>query len=90
MRDSRVVNQVANYALVEWHDNIDIRDQPPSEYAPTYEARFSEAELAEMYELHGLPWEWYRMTYQDFLAQRCKRMAGIIHKGVEYLKRQTG
>lgn len=86
IHDRRDINQVANYTLVEWLDNIDIRDQPPSKYAPAYEARFQEAELARMYELHGLPWQWYRMNYQDFLTERRKRMATIIQKGFESLK----
>lgn len=87
IQDRHDINQVANYALVEWKDNIDIRDQSPEEYAPAYEARFTEAELARMYELHGLPWQWYRMSYQDFLTERRKRMAAIIRKGFEILQK---
>ncbi|GAB4481018.1 MAG: DUF262 domain-containing protein [Anaerolineales bacterium] len=87
MEDRREINQVANYALVEWKDNIDISDRPPAEYAPRMEERFTGAELARMYELHGLPQQWYHLPYADFLAQRRKRMAAIIQRGFEQLKK---
>ncbi|MDI6851383.1 MAG: DUF262 domain-containing protein [bacterium] len=83
--DPRDINQVANYALVEWYDNIDISDQPPAEYAPQYEARFSSDELREMYEFHALPEGWYTMDYETFLEERRKRMAAIIRRGFERL-----
>lgn len=80
-RDRRDINQVANYALVEWHDNVDISDRPPAEYAPEYEARFQPDELAEMYWFHALPEKWYSMEYDRFLEERRKRMAAIIREG---------
>lgn len=78
MRD---INQAANYALVEWEDNIDIRDRPPAEYVPHYEARCSPADLETMHYFHALPRRWYEMDYQDFLAERRKRIAAIIREG---------
>jgi len=85
IKDRRVINQVANYALVEWHDNIDIRDQPPAVYAPKYEKRFSASDLSRMYRYHALPEGWYNMDYRDFLDERRKRMAAIIREGFERL-----
>ncbi|MBC7076848.1 MAG: DUF262 domain-containing protein [Synergistales bacterium] len=79
--DRRDINQVANYAPVEWHDNIDIRDQPPSAYAPQYEQRFAPDDLKEIYRYHALPERWYEMDYQVFLDERRKRMAAIIREG---------
>ena len=35
--DRRKVDQVANYALVEWHDKMKISDRSPGEYAPLLE-----------------------------------------------------
>jgi hypothetical protein len=79
--DERIINQVANFALVEWSDNIDVSNRPPSEYVPELEKRFSPSEIQEMYRLHALPALWYEMAYQDFLKERRKRMADIIRQG---------
>lgn len=87
IQDYHDTNQVANFALVEWKDNIDISDQPPSEYAPKYEKLFSEDEISRMYEFHALPERWYQMPYADFLAERRKRMAAIIRRGFEHLQK---
>lgn len=86
IKDRHDINQIANYTLVEWTDNIDISDRPPAEYAPHLEKRFEEAELALMYELHGLPKQWYLMPYAEFLAERRKRMAAVIRRGFENLQ----
>ncbi len=83
--ERREINQVANYALVEWSDNIAISDQPPKDYVPQMEQRFSVDELRRMYELHALPEKWYELSYVDFLAERRKRIAAVIRKGFEQL-----
>jgi len=83
--ERRDVNQIANYALVEWSDDIAISDQAPSSYAPEYDARFSQEELAQMYFWHALPPEWYKMDYKDFLEERRKRIAQVVRKGFEQL-----
>jgi len=87
VKDHHDINQVANYTLVEWKENIDISDRPPTDYAPALEERFTPGELTRMYELHGLPAQWYRMPYADFLAERRKRMAAIVRKGFEHLQK---
>ena len=79
------MNQIANFALVEWSDNIDISDQSPAEYAPKYSARFSEEELEQMRYWHALPEGWEHMDYQTFLAERRKLMAKVIRDGFERL-----
>jgi len=33
---TKQINQIANMALVEWHDNIAISDHPPSLYSPLF------------------------------------------------------
>ncbi|RMD58315.1 DUF262 domain-containing protein [Candidatus Parcubacteria bacterium] len=85
IKERRDINQVANYALVEWSDNIAISDRPPKEYVPKMEARFSPDELRRMYALHALPGKWYQLDYADFLAERRKRIAAVIRKGFEQL-----
>jgi hypothetical protein len=88
--DRHDINQVANYALVEWKDNIDISDRPPAEYAPAMEKRFTPDELTRMYAFHGLPEKWYHLPYRVFLEERRKRMAAIIRQGFESLARGDG
>jgi hypothetical protein len=84
--DRRDINQVANYALVEWHDNIDMSDRSPAEYAPKYERQFPPEKLREMYRYHALPERWYDMEYSTFLAERRRLMAAIIREGFESLR----
>lgn len=81
----RDTNQIANYALVEWADNIDISDKSPSEYFPLYAKRFTEQELEEMMYWHGLPEDWHKMEYDEFLEARRYRIAQIIRDGFQKL-----
>lgn len=85
IKEKRITNQVANYALVEWSDNIDISAKSPKEYVPRYEKRFSSDELKEMYFWHALPQNWQEMDYLKFLAERRKRIAQVIRAGFEML-----
>ena len=55
----RDTNQIANFALVEWADNIHISDMPPAEYYPKYASRFPEQELRQMLYWHALPKGWH-------------------------------
>lgn len=79
-------NQIANYALVEWADNIDIRDTSPSSYYPNYAARFAPDELRQMLYWHALADDWAEMDYATFLEDRRKRMAQVIKDGFMKLK----
>lgn len=81
----RDTNQIANYALVEWDDNIAISDIPPKDYWPKYASRFSDAELKEMMHWHALPEGWQEMNYQDFLVARRPLIAKVIRQGYEKL-----
>lgn len=72
------INQIANYALVEWDDNIKISDTAPEEYLPEYKARFTETEYKQMCYWHALPQNWEKLAYSDFLVQRRALMAKII------------
>src|SRR5205823_135425 len=84
--ERKEVNQLANFAQVEWSDNIDISDQPPSHYVPRYAARFSPEELRQMYYWHALPEGWEEMAYEEFLARRRRLMAKVIRAGFDSLK----
>ncbi len=63
IRENRLINQVANFALVEWSDNIRISDQEPSVYVPELESRFAPSDLQKMYQWHGLSERWYELSY---------------------------
>lgn len=84
--DLKLINQQANFALIEWPDNIDISDTPPAEYVPEIRKRFTDESWQSMYEFHALPEGWETLAYADFLAQRRKLMAAIIRRGFDSLK----
>jgi len=79
------INQIANFALLDWSDNIDISDSPPSEYVPILKQRFSDENWKQMCDLHALPEGWENMTYDNFLEERRKLMANIIKRGYDAL-----
>lgn len=81
----RDINQIANYALVEWDDNIAISDAPPSEYWNKYAKRFDSNILAEMMKWHALPADWWTMSYEQFLAARRPLIADVIRLGYQKL-----
>jgi len=79
----RLTNQLANFALVEWDDNIGISGEPPEKYFPKYAERFSAEDLEEMCYWHCLPKDWQHMEYADFLSARRELMAGVIRDGFD-------
>lgn len=83
--DLRETNQIANYALVEWGDNMKIMDKSPVEYLPEMASRFSKEELARMYHWHALPEYWDQMNYREFLEERRELIAEIIREGHQIL-----
>jgi hypothetical protein len=81
IKDAKRVNQIANMALVEWHDNIAISDQPPATYWPDQLAKKPHlvgATLAEQTRWHALPEGWATLPYDAFLAQRRALMAEVV------------
>ena len=82
----RETNQIANYAFVEWKDNLSISDTAPSEYFQDYCDSISPDKLQRMIYLHALPNNWESMTYQEFLEARRKLMAAVIKDGFRQLE----
>jgi hypothetical protein len=76
--EQRETNQIANYALVEWSDNISISDKAPEDYLPEYLNRVSLDEIHKMYYWHALPENWEIMKFDEFLVERRKLMAQVI------------
>lgn len=76
--EQRETNQIANFALVEWSDNIAISDTAPKEYLPAYLTRLNEEDKRQMYYWHGLFDSWEEFSFEEFLIERRKRIAGVI------------
>ncbi|HPP78267.1 DUF262 domain-containing protein [Methanospirillum sp.] len=83
--EKRDINQIANYTLVEWGDNIKISDQSPAEYLSTFKTRFGRDELNQMYQWHALPENWEQMQYREFLEARRVLIARVIQKAYQIL-----
>lgn len=84
--DRREINQIANYALVEWDINTEISDKPPTEYFPIQRARVSAADFEQMRYWHALPDGWENMAYAEFLEARRKAIATVIRDGFATLR----
>ena len=87
---NRETNQIANYAYVEWKDNIKISDSAPAEYHKEYKTHFDQSDLNKMNYWHALPNDWETLTYKDFLYQRRKLMASVIKDGFKQLETGKG
>lgn len=77
-KDIKQVNQIANFAAVEWPQNIKIGKQPPRDYVPVLDAALSAPQREQMYFWHALPPLWWELDYQNFLVERRARMAKVI------------
>lgn len=86
INDLKKINQLANLTLLEWPENIDISDSPPTEYVPKIRGRFPADDWARQHELHALPENWHEMSYEVFLQERRRLMASIIRRCFEALK----
>ncbi|MCY4365995.1 MAG: DUF262 domain-containing protein [Chloroflexi bacterium] len=83
--ETRDTNQIANYAYVEWGDNVRISDQSPSDYLPPLRERFTQQDWSAMHHFHALPQSWEQMDYRAFLERRQELMAQIAREGYEKL-----
>jgi hypothetical protein len=87
LTSTRKINQVANFALVEWSDNIGISNDPPERYWPEQVASKSiEGDRRRRQEeWHALPDGWTSMDYDGFLSARRGLMAQVTHEGFKRL-----
>lgn len=81
----RQQNQIANQALVEWRDNLNIGKQAPSTYMDRVRESIPAEELERMYYWHALPDGWEDMAYEEFLEQRRSRIAQVMRDAYEKL-----
>jgi hypothetical protein len=80
--DQKQTNQIANYALVEWPENLKIGATPPQAYAPDLEAKLTTSDR----KLHALPPEWWNMAYEEFLTERRRLMANVVREAWEAIR----
>lgn len=84
--DNRDRNQNANYAFIEWSDNIEILDKSPADYMKDKLAKIPANEKNTVYADHALPDGWEDMEYNEFLKQRRVLIAKVIERGYGRLK----
>ena len=84
--DLKLINQIANFAPVEWPDNIKIGKQPPAEYVPALDSQMTATERERVYGLHALPHLWWELPYDQFLVERRLRMAQVVRRAWERLR----
>jgi len=79
-------NKVANYALLEWPDNIRISDEAPADYfSQLFAERVPPNEQQSFRFWHALPEGWEEMEYDEFLSKRQELMAQVVKAGFERL-----
>jgi hypothetical protein len=80
IRERRRVNQVANLADVDWHENSVIGARGPAEYVPRLRERLAidDDRWRRLCAEHALPPGWESMEYEEFLRERRRRMADIV------------
>lgn len=88
--EQRQTNQLANYALIEWSENIQISDDAPTVYLPKIREHFSQDAWQHMHQLHALPLGWETLEYFDFLKQRRNLIAALVRRGFELLSSGIG
>lgn len=77
--DLKQINQIANFAPVEWPSNIKIGKKSPADYVPPLDAVLGGSEREQLYFWHALPLLWWELPYDQFLIARRARMAEVIH-----------
>lgn len=80
-----MINQMANYAYIDWKDNMEILDENPAIYYPLVCKGKKPEEILKMEEENALPHGWENMTYEQFLTERRKLMASKIKQAYEKL-----
>jgi hypothetical protein len=85
----RQINQIANYALVEWSDNIAISDKAPTEYWESEIAKkpavLKDNRISRQLYWHAIPESWPNISYDEFLSARRKLIAQVIRDAYSLL-----
>lgn len=87
IKNTKKINQVANFAPTDWVTNNLISDRAPSEYWPELVAarNLTGKTLENQTFWHALPDNWENLDYEDFLARRRVLMARVVREGYRKL-----
>jgi hypothetical protein len=80
VKDVRETNQIANFAWLEWPDNLKIGAEAPAMYVPQLDSALVGETRKKIYEWHALPTQWWTLPYAEFLAQRRALIAKVIEQ----------
>lgn len=80
-------NQIANFTYLDYTTNIDISDNPPSEYVAKYREKLGEEGYTLACKQNALPENFESMDYFEFLEKRRVLMAEIVRLAFEKLSR---
>lgn len=88
IKDDRDRNQIANFAYIEWGDNMIVGDRAPSEYfKEIFDKKVNKDEQKNAMKYNALPDDWYNLSYDEFLIKRRKMMSDVIREGYEKLNK---
>ncbi len=79
--ERRLTDQIANFAFIEWEENIAVSDNSPKKYAPALSSCFDKSDLEKFSYWHALPEGWVDMEYGEFLQARRPLIAKVIKDG---------
>ena len=78
--ERRLTDQIANFAFIEWEENIAVSDNSPKNM-PALSSRFDKSDLEKFSYWHALPEGWVDMEYGEFLQARRPLIAKVIKDG---------
>ncbi len=78
-------NQIANFTYLDYPTNIDISDDPPSEYVERYKEKLGDEGYRIACEQNALPENFESLEYNDFLAKRRILMSMTVNKAFKEL-----
>ena len=80
--ERKQVNQIANFALLEWPDNVKVGASAPGTYAPALDTKMSKNDRF----YHAMPPDWWAMSYDAFLGERRKLMGAVVRAAWDRLR----
>lgn len=80
-------NQIANFTYLDYATNIDISDNPPSQYVGRYKEKLGLDGYRTACEQNALPEGFETLEYMDFLEKRRILMSNTVKKAFEELSK---
>lgn len=90
IEDLKEINQIANFAWIEWPLNLKIGAQAPAQYVPALDEAIGNSKIRQqVYSWHALPPKWWLLPYMEFLVKRRALMAQVIEDAWKLLSGQV-